>query len=123
MLLCRQLEALDMEKDFEFTLFDALHIVWHAWEQVSELTIRSCFAKTKFTKEEYQPESDDAELLEIWEALPIKEKVHKNKKIELLDFLKAYECLMSVGSVRLEEIAKEMLHSKELMESEDDVNY
>ena len=34
-LLRRQLEAMDMGKEFEFTLLDALHVVWCAWEQVS----------------------------------------------------------------------------------------
>ena len=46
-LLCRRLEAMNMGKEFEFTLLDALHIVRCAWKQVSESTIRNCFAKAK----------------------------------------------------------------------------
>ena len=67
----------------------ALHIVQCVWEKVSESTIRKCFAKAKFIKEEYQTEPDNAELLEIWEALPAKEKKYKNEEIELSDFLRA----------------------------------
>ena len=86
-LLCCPLKVLDIGKGFEFTLFDALRVVRHTWEQVSELMIRNCFAKAKFTEVEYQPVPDDAELLEIWEALPVKEKMHENEEIELT-FLK-----------------------------------
>ena len=64
-LLRRRLEAMDMEKEFEFTLLDALHVVWCAWEQVSKSTIKNCSAKAKFSEEEYQSEPDGAELLEI----------------------------------------------------------
>ena len=78
-----------MGKEFELTLLDALHVVRCAREQVSESTIRICFAKAKFSEEEYQSEPDDAELLEIWEALPAEEKMHENKEIELSDFLEA----------------------------------
>ena len=59
-LLRRWLEAI------KFTLLDALHVVRCDWEQVSEYTIRNCFAKAKFSEEKYQSEPDDAELLEIW---------------------------------------------------------
>ena len=76
--------------------------------------------KAEFTKEEYQPEPDYVELLEIWEALPVKEKMHENKETELSDFLEADERLTSGGSFTLEQIAKEMFCSDELMESEDD---
>ena len=62
-----------MRKEFEFTLFDSLHIVQCAWEQVSKSMIRNCFVKAKFIEEKYQAEPDDAELLEIWEALPTEE--------------------------------------------------
>ena len=62
LLRCR-LKAMDMGKEFEFTLLDALHVVRCAWEQVSESTIRNCFAKAKLSEEEYQSEPDDAELL------------------------------------------------------------
>ena len=119
LLRCR-LEAMDMGKKFEFTLLDALHIVRCAWEQVSESTIRNCFAKAKFSKEEYQSEPDDAELLEIWEALPAEEKMHKNEEIELSDFLEADERLETGGSFTLENIAEEMLGREEPVESEDD---
>ena len=117
-LLCRRFEALDIGKDFEFTLFDALHVLLHAQEQISESTIRNCFAKAKFTKKEYQPEPDDAELIEIWEALPVEDKM--NEEIELSDFLEADERLTFGRSFTLEEIANEMLQSEEPMESEDD---
>ena len=33
--------------------------------------IKKCFAKAKFIEEEILTETDDAELLEIWEALPV----------------------------------------------------
>ena len=62
-LLCCWLEVMDVGKEFEFTLLDALHVVQCAWEQVSKSTIRNCFAKPKFIEEEYQTEPDDAELL------------------------------------------------------------
>ena len=119
-LLRRQLEAMDMGKEFEFTLLDALHVVQCAWEQVSESTIRNCFAKAKFSKEKYQSEPDDAELLEIWEALPAEEKMHENEEIELSDFLEADEHLETGGSFTLEDIAEEMLGREELVESKDD---
>jgi len=35
LLLCHQLEAMNEEKEFKFTLFDALHVTWRAWEKVS----------------------------------------------------------------------------------------
>ena len=108
-LLRRRLEAMDMGKEFEFTLLDALHVVRCAWEQVSESTIRNCFAKAKFSEEKYQSEPDDAELLEIWEALPAEEKIHENEEIELSDFLEADERLETGGSSTLEDIAEEML--------------
>ena len=119
-LLRRRLEAMDMGKEFEFTLLDALHVVRCAWEQVSESTIRNCFAKAKFSEEEYQSETDDAELLEIWEALPAEEKMHENEEIELSDFLEADERLETGGSFTLEDIAEEMLSREEPVESEDD---
>ena len=119
-LLCRWLEAMDMGKEFEFTLLDALHVVWCTWEQVSKSMIRNCFVKPKFIEEEYQTEPDDAELLKIWEALPAEEKMYQNKEIELSDFLKADECLETAGSFTLKEIAEEMLDNKEPVESEND---
>ena len=119
-LLRRRLEAMDMGKEFEFTLLDALHVVRCAWEQVSESTIRNCFAKAKFSEEEYQSEPDDGELLEIWEALPAEEKMHENEEIELSDFLEADERLETGGSFTLEDIAEEMLGREEPVESEDD---
>ena len=119
-LLRRRLEAMDMGKEFEFTLLDALHVVRCAWEQVSESTMRNCFAKAKFSEEEYQSEPDDAELLEIWEALPAEEKMHENEEIELSDFLEADERLETGGSFTLEDIAEEMLGREEPVESEDD---
>ena len=66
---------------------------------------------------EYQTESDDAELIEIWEALPAEEKIYQNKEIELSDFLEADERLETRGSFTLEHIAEEMLGNKELAES------
>ena len=119
-LLRRRLEAMDMGKEFGFTLLDALHVVRCAWEQVSESTIRNCFAKAKFSEEEYQSEPDDAELLEIWEALPAEEKMHENEEIELSDFLEADERLETGGSFTLEDIAEKMLGREEPVESEDD---
>ena len=74
----------------------------------------------KFIEEEYQTESDDAELLEIWEALPAEEKMYQNEEIELSDFLEADERLETRGSFTLEQIAEEMLGNKELAESEND---
>ena len=57
---------MDEGKEFKFTLFNALHVARRAWEQVSESTIRNCFAKAKFVEEEIQiEEPEDAELLEI----------------------------------------------------------
>ena len=111
---------MDMGKEFEFTLLDALHVVRCAWKQVSESMIRNCFAKAKFSEEEYQSEPDDAELLEIWEAIPAKVKIHENKEIELLDFLEADERLETKGSFTLEDIAEEMLSREKPVESEDD---
>ena len=116
-LLRRRLEAMDMGKEFEFTLLDALHVVRCAWEQVSESTIRNCFAKVKFSEEEYQSEPNDAELSEIWETLPAEEKIHENEEIELSDFLKADERLETGGSFTLE---NEMLSREKPVESEDD---
>ena len=109
-----------MGKEFEFTLLDALHVVRCAWEQVSESTIRNCFAKVKFSEEEYQSEPDDAELLEIWEALPAEEKIHENEEIELSDFLEADERLKTGGSFTFEDIAEEMLSGEKPVESKDD---
>ena len=111
---------MDMGKEFEFTLLVALHVVQCAWEQVSEFTIRNCFAKAKFSEEEYQSEPDDAELLEIWETLPAEEKVGENEEIELSDFLEADERLETGGSFKLEDIAEEMLSREKPVESEDD---
>ncbi len=119
LLLGRRLEAMDEGKEFKFTLLDALHVARRAWEQVSESTIRNCFAKAKFLEEEIQIEPEDAELLEIWEALPAEEKMHENEEIELSDFLDADERLATGGSFMLEEIAKEMLSREEPVESED----
>ena len=73
-----------------------------------------------FIEEEYQTESDDAELLEIWEALPAEEKMYQNEEIELSDFLEADERLETRESFTLEQIAEEMLGNKELAESEND---
>ena len=101
-------------------MLDALHVVRCAWEQVSESTIRNCFAKAKFSEEKYQSEPDDAELLEIWEALPAEEKMHENEEIELSDFLEADERLETGGSFTLENIAEEMLSREKPVESEDD---
>ena len=118
LLLCRRLEAMDDRgKEFKFTLLDALHVAQYAWEQVSKLTIRNCFAKAKFIRTEPQ----DAEMLEIWKALPAEEKMHENEEIELPDFLEADERLATGGSFMLEEIAEEMLYNEELVESEDEV--
>ena len=119
-LLRRRLKAMDMGKEFEFTLLDALHVVRCAWEQVSEFTIRNCFAKVKFSEEEYQSEPNDAELLEIWETLPAEEKIRENEEIELSDFLEADERLETGGSFTLEDIAEEMLSREKPVESEDD---
>ena len=119
-LLHRRLEAMDMEKEFEFTLLDALHVVRCAWEQVSESTIRNCFAKAKFSEEEYQSEPDDAKLLEIWEALPAEVKIRENEEIDLFDFLEADERLETKGSFTLEDIVEEMLSREKPVESEDD---
>ena len=119
-LLRRRLEAMDMGKEFEFTLLDALHVIRCAWEQVSESTIRNCFAKAKFSEEEYQSEPDDAGLLEIWEALSAEEKMHENEEIKLSDFLEADERLETGGSFTLEDIAEKMLGREKPVESEDD---
>ena len=118
-LLRHRLEAMDEGKEFEFTLLDALHIVCRAWEQVSESTIRNCFVKAKFIEEEIQSEPDDVDLLEIWEALPAKEKMQENKEIELSDFLEADEHLETGGFFTLDEIVEEMLRSEEPIESKD----
>ena len=119
-LLRRRLEDMDMGKEFNFTLLDALHVVRCSWEQVSEFTIKNCFAKAKFSEKEYQSEPDDAELLEIWEALPAEEKMHEKEEIELFDFLEADERLETGGSFTLEDIAEEMLSREKPVESEDD---
>ena len=97
-------------------MLDALNDARRAWEQVGKSTIRNCFAKAKFIEEEIQTEAQDAELLEIWEALPAEEKMHENGEIELSDFLEADESLATGGSFTLEE----MLCSAEPVESEDD---
>ena len=119
-LLRRRLEAMNVGEEFEFTFLDALHVVRCAWEQVSESTMRNSFAKVKFIEEECQTEPDGAELLEIWEALPAEEKMYENEKIELSDFLEADERLETGESFTLEEIAEDMLGSKEPVESEND---
>ena len=106
-------------KEFKFTLLDALHDARRAWEQVGKSTIGNCFTKTKFIEEEIQTEAScasDAELLEIWEALPAEEKMHENGEIELSVFLEADERLATGGSFTLEE----MLCSAEPVESKDD---
>ena len=46
--------------------------------------------------------------------------MHENEKIELSDFLEDDDRLETKGSFSLEEIAEEMLGSKEPVESEDD---
>ena len=48
------------------------------------------------------------------------EKMHENEKIELSDFLEEDERLETEGSFSLEEIAEEMLGSKEPVENKDD---
>jgi len=78
LLVCRQLEAIDERKEFKFTLLDALHIGWHAWEQVSKSMIKNCFAKAKFVKEKIQTKPEEAKLIEIWKALPAEENIHEN---------------------------------------------
>ena len=91
LLLCCRLEAMDDQgKELNFTLLDALHVARYAWEQVNKSTIRKCFTKAKFIEVEIRTEPLDAELLEIWRALPAKEKMHENEKIELPDFLEGY---------------------------------
>ncbi|XP_029641258.1 major centromere autoantigen B-like [Octopus sinensis] len=120
LLLSRRLEAMDEGNEFKFTLLDSLHVARRAWEQVSELTIKNCFAKAKFIEEEIQIEPEDAELLEIWKALPPEERTHENETIELFDFLSADDRLVTGGSFTLEEIAKEVMHNEEPVESEDD---
>ncbi|XP_029653905.1 tigger transposable element-derived protein 4-like [Octopus sinensis] len=112
LLLSRRLEAMDEENEFKFTLLDSLHVARRAWEQVSELTIKNCFAKAKFIEEEIQIEPEDAELLEIWKALPPEEKTHENETIELFDFLSADDRLVTGGSFTLEEKAKEVMHNE-----------
>ncbi|CAI9727700.1 Hypothetical predicted protein [Octopus vulgaris] len=111
---------MDEGNEFKFTLLDSLHVARRAWEQVSELTIKNCFAKAKFIEEEIQIEPEDAELLEIWKALPPEEKTHENETIELFDFLSADDRLVTGGSFTLEEKAKEVMHNEEPVESEDD---
>ncbi|CAI9731735.1 Hypothetical predicted protein [Octopus vulgaris] len=73
-----------------------------------------------FIEGEIQIEPEDAELLEIWKALPPEEKTHENETIELFDFLSADDRLVTGGSFTLEEIAKEVMHNEEPVESEDD---
>ena len=119
-LLRRRLEAMNMGKEFEFTSLDALHVVRCVWEQVSKSTIKNCFTKAKFNEEKYQSEPDDAELLEIWEALPAEEKIHENKEIEPSDFLETDERLETGGTFTLEDIAEEMLSREKPVKSEDD---
>ena len=112
---------MDVGKKFEFTLYDVLHIVRCAWEQVSGSTIRICFAKAKFIEVEYYyTKPDSAKLFEISKAVPTDEKMHESKEIKLSDILEADERLETGQSFTLEEIAEEMLRSKEPVECEDD---
>jgi hypothetical protein len=78
-LLKQRLQAMDLGKEFSFTLLDALHVVHNAWDQVSQTTIKNCFAKAKFVESDVRTEPDDAELLEIWKALPAAEKIYDNE--------------------------------------------
>ena len=94
-----------------------MHAIRYAWEQVSQSTIKNCFAKAKFIDAEIQTEPDANELLEIWEALPAEEKRQDNEQIELTDYLEADDRLAAGGSLSLEEIAV-MVGNKE-MEQED----
>ncbi|KII69932.1 Tigger transposable element-derived protein 4 [Thelohanellus kitauei] len=89
LLLCHMLQAIDEGKEFNLTLLDNLHVARRAWEQVGKSTIRNCFAKAKFIKEEIQTDAKDAELIETWEALAAEEKMHESEEIELSDFLEA----------------------------------
>ena len=119
-LLRRRLEAMDMGRSSSLhcsTLYTLSSVLG---SRSASLQIRNCFAKAKFSEEEYQSEPDDAELLEIWEALPAEEKIHENKEIELFDFLEADERLETGGSFTLEDIAEEMLSREKPVESEDD---
>ena len=111
---------MDEGKELNFMLLDALHVARRAWEQVGKSTIGNCFAKAKFIEGEIQTEAHDAELIEIWEALPAEEKMHANREIELSDFLEADERLATGGSSTLKEITEEKLCSEEPVESGDD---
>ena len=46
-------------------------------------------------------EPDDIELLEMWEALPVAEKLHDNEQIDLDEFLEADDRLFSLLCVHL----------------------
>jgi hypothetical protein len=112
-LLRRRLESMDMGKEFNFTLLDALHLIHCAWNQVSESTIKNCFGKANFyEKVQIEEDSDDSELISVWEKLPSEEKMNENEVIELSDFIEADERLEIGGSFSLEEIAKDLCSEK-----------
>ncbi|KII70623.1 hypothetical protein RF11_06978 [Thelohanellus kitauei] len=90
-------------------VFDALHVERGDLEQVGKSTIKNCFAKTKLIKEEIITESQDAELIKIWEALPYDEKICENREIDLSDVLEAYERLTTGGSFTQDKIEEKML--------------
>ena len=76
-------------------------------ERISCLRSSTLFLQVSKSKRRIQTEVQNAELLDIWEALPVEEK------IELTDFIKADERLATGGSFTLEEIAEEMLCGEE----------
>ena len=65
-------------------------------------------------------EPDDAELLEIWEALPAAEKIYDNEQIDLDDFLQADGRLEVGGSLSLADIANMVTDENKDQEASDE---
>ncbi|KII69440.1 hypothetical protein RF11_11085 [Thelohanellus kitauei] len=60
-------------------------LVCHRLEAIDEGKV-NCFAKAQFIKDEIQTEAQDEELIEVWEALPSEEKMHKKGISSYLTF-------------------------------------
>ncbi|KII66513.1 hypothetical protein RF11_15972 [Thelohanellus kitauei] len=56
---------MDVGKDFNLMLLDALYAARRVWEQVGISTISHCLAEYNFIKEEIKTEEQDEELIEL----------------------------------------------------------
>lgn len=120
LLLRRRIAAIEGNTGFKLDLLNSLRLVRDAWDRVTGATIRNCFVKAKFVEEEAQTDTEDAELVELWEALPAEERIHDGEEIELSDFMEADERVATDGILTLEEIAEDHLRTGDSEGSDDE---